>query len=416
MLVTYLAWALIGASVFLAVFYMNIFWRTRGETVDTAQQDAHPPISILMPAYNEERTVETALDNALTLDYPDHEVIFVDDGSTDDTLALARQFADHDRLRIIEHGDNQGKAAALNTALDAADSEYVVVQDADSRIDEGTLEAAAARFMHNDDLGAVIASIRPLATDNFIRKLQAVQYRITNFYRSLMAHIDTIDVTPGAFSMYRKADLETLGGFDVGNPTEDLEIAWRLRRLGREIDMVYDRSSSTEYPPTFRELYHQRVTWARGSIRNAWKHRDMFFDDAYGWFGVFQLPVHIISPLIAITSLLLIATGLGEQAYSLLLHVSAVGISLPTIQAVDWTRLLIGVQWKVYAPLGLSMVVTAYLIRTAYRTAGDAVEHPVALGAYFLAFFALYGFFWTAAIIKELLHTGRVWTWSRVRF
>lgn len=415
MLVAYIAWTLIGASVFLAVFYMNLFWNAT-EARDPGELERYPSISILMPAYNEESAVETALENALNLDYPDYNVIFIDDGSTDSTMDIARTFDGHERLKLIEHDENQGKAAALNTGLAETDSDYVVVQDADSRIDEGTLQAAAARFETNDDLGAVIASIRPLHTDNFIRKLQSVQYRITNFYRSLMAQIDTIDVTPGAFSMYRAGDLKELGGFDVGNPTEDLEIAWRLRKLDRELEMVYDKNSETEYPPTFMSLYRQRVKWARGSIRNAFKHRDMFFNRDHDWFGVFQLPVHIFSPLIAVTSLTLIAVGVGQTVYNAFLQVSAVGITLPTIEAINLTRVILGMQWKIYVPLGISLVITAYLIHLAYRKAGDSVEHPFALAVYYFAFFALYGFFWTAAILKELMHTGRVWTRSQRPF
>ncbi|MDY6762055.1 MAG: glycosyltransferase [Candidatus Nanohaloarchaea archaeon] len=410
MVVAFIAWGLIGTSVFLAVFYLSLFSRNSQAAEETPELRSTPSVAVLMPAYNEEGVVERAVENALSLDYPDYEVIFVDDGSTDDTLEKAKQYTDDDRLRIIEHGENQGKAAALNTALAATDAEYTVVQDADSVIDQGTLEAALARFEADSDVGAVIASIRPLATDNFLRRLQSIEYRITNFYRSLMAHIDIIDCTPGAFSMYRTADLKQLDGFDVGNLTEDLEIAWRLRRLGRRIDMVFHRSSNTEYPPTPRSLYRQRVTWARGSLRNAWKHRDMFFNSEHGWFGVFQLPVRLIAPMLAVVSLSLVAVGIAKQLYSVLLQLTSVGLVLPTLQGFELGQALLGMQWKVYIPLLLSLVVTAYLLRSAYRKAGDSIQYPGALAAFYFGYYILYGFFWSAAIIKELLHTAKAWT------
>ncbi|MDY6774166.1 MAG: glycosyltransferase [Candidatus Nanohaloarchaea archaeon] len=411
MMVTYIAWMLIAGSVFLAVFYLNLFRHTSSQSRDSpAELSSSPDVTLIMPAYNEEGTIREALENALNLDYPNYRVLMVDDGSTDSTLDIASEFAGHEKLTVLEHEENQGKSAALNTALEVTDSEYVAVQDADSSIDEGTLEEALAKFEQNDDLGAVIASIRPLWNDNFVRKLQFVQYRLTNFYRSLMAHIDTIDVTPGAFSLYRTSDLKEVGGFDVGNLTEDLDIAWRLRRLGREIDMVYRKRSNTEYPPTLLSLYRQRVQWARGSIQNAWKHRDMFLNREYGWFGTFQLPVHILSPLIAVVSLFLVGTGLARQAYSFLLNVSAVGLTAPAITGIELMPLLLRVQWKIYVPLAVSLVLAAYLIRTAYRKSQDPVQHPMALAAYYLGFFVLSGFFWTAAIIKELLHSSRVWT------
>ncbi|MFB6294395.1 MAG: glycosyltransferase family 2 protein, partial [Candidatus Nanohaloarchaea archaeon] len=186
----------------------------------------------------------------------------------------------------------------------------------------------------------------------------------------------------------------------------------RLRRLGRRIDMVFSQSSNTEYPPTPQSLYRQRVTWARGSLQNAWKHRDMFFNDDHGWFGVFQLPVRFIAPMLAVVSLLLVGIGLGKQLYSIILHITSVGLVLPTLNGFDLIGTALGMQWKVYIPLFLSLVVTAYLLRSAYRKAGDSVQYPVALGVFYFGYFVLYGFFWASAIIKELLHTARTWTSS----
>lgn len=407
-MITFLAWALIGSTVFLGVFYLNIYRNSAAAGADSVKS-GKPPVSVMMPAYNEEDVVEESLEAVLDLDYPRYNVFFVDDGSTDSTVEKAREFQNDPKLEIIEHGENRGKAAALNTALEKADSRYAVVLDADSRIEPGLLEKTVARFEGNRDLGAVIASIRPLSRDTFWRKLQSVQYRVTNFYRSLMSEIGTIDVTPGAFSMYRLSDLKELGGFDVGNPTEDLEIAWRLRRIGREVDMVYVDYSSTQYPATFRALYNQRVRWARGSLVNSFKHRDMFFDSDYGWFGRVQLPIHILSPVIAIASLLLIATGVVQRLFNFFIQVSAVGLNLPALQSFNLVRFFLNLPVKIYLPLAAGLVVSAYIIRSAYRKAGDSVSHPLALSVYYLAFFALYAFFWIAAVLKEIFRTKRVW-------
>lgn len=401
-----LAWTLIGGATFLGLFYLNIHFNHEQEEVP--EPDSWPEVSILMPAYNEEGKVEESLENALELDYP-VEIVFVDDGSTDSTLEKAEKFSDAENLEIVEHQENQGKAEALNSGLVNVGTEYVVVQDADSVASSDLLEDAIARFEHGEDVGAVIGAIQNFDNDTLVRKLQRVQYQMTNFYRSLMASIGTLDVTPGAFSLYRTSDLREVGGFDPGNPTEDLEMAWRLRSQGKNLDMVFDSKSRTEFPHSIRALYNQRVRWKRGSIVNLVKYRKMFFNREYGWFGRLQLPIHMISPLLAAASLVLVIVGLSESVLNMALSASAIGFTLPNLQSLSLSRMLLNFQYKIYIPLILGMLVSGIMIRTAYREGGERVKNPLALGIYFLWFFAFQGFFTLSAILKEMLKTERVW-------
>ncbi|MFB6241377.1 MAG: glycosyltransferase family 2 protein [Candidatus Nanosalina sp.] len=408
-MMTFLAWLLIGSSIFLVAFYMNIFRNT--ERDESYSLDTEPSVTILMAAYNEEDVVEEALENACDLDYGNYEVVLVDDGSTDSTLEKASAVeSENSILTVLEHAENRGKAAALNTGLEHIDSDYVVVHDADSRIDGDLLHKAAAKLEQKENLGAVIASIRPWRADTFIRKLQEVEYRMTNFYRSLMDHIGTIDVTPGAFSMYRTADVKAVGGFDVGNLTEDLEMAWSLRKYGRDLSMIYHTYSETEFPVDLRELYDQRVRWARGGILNAFKHRDMFFRRSYGWFGVLQLPIQFIMPAIAIIGLGMIFYGVVEGVFNLLVKWSAVGFVLPNFSSFGLYRTFLGMQWKIFLPLVASIGMTGYIVKHAYDHAGEEVKHPFGLVVYIFAYFAVQASFWFAAILKELFRTKRIWT------
>lgn len=408
-MITYLAWLLIGSSIFMAGFYLNVH-RKASEDEDYSLE-SYPSVAILMPAYNEEEVVKTAMESACELDYPNYEVYFVNDASKDETLPKAKSFEDHERVNILSHDENKGKAAAMNTGLEQIEEEYTVVQDADTRITGDILKEAMAKMENKSNLGAVIASIMPLRTDTFIRKLQVVEYRMTNFYRSLMSEINTLDVTPGAFSIYRTSDLKDLGGFDRGNLTEDLEMAWRLRKeKNRELDMVYGKRSETEFPENFRALFNQRVRWSRGFIYNARKHWDMFFNSDYGWFGRFQLPIQGIVPLIAVVGLMMIFYGLLESLFNFAVTVSAVGLTMPTFESMNLTRVLLGIPWKIYAPLLISLVFTGYIIKTAYSKSGRSVRHPGGMAVYFFAYFAVQAFFWTAAILKELFQSKKIWT------
>ncbi|MFB6209206.1 MAG: glycosyltransferase family 2 protein [Candidatus Nanohaloarchaea archaeon] len=402
-----LAWLLIGGATFLALFYLNIFMNRQQGSLP--ELDSYPSVSILIPAYNEEKTIEDALESALEIDYSPLKVLMIDDGSTDSTLEKARSFEESERLEIIEKEKNEGKAQALNRGLEEIDSEYAVVQDADTVIHSNLLRKGLRKFQHDPELGAVIGAIQNFESDTFVRKLQRVQYQMTNFYRNLMSSIETLDVTPGAFSLYRTSDLEKVGGFDEGNPTEDLEMAWRLRKLGRNLEMVYSAESRTEFPESFRDLYRQRVRWKRGSIVNSIKHREMFLDSDYGWFGRWQLPVHVISPLLASASLVLVIFGFGESIFNMAVSYSAVGFQLPSLEAMSLSRILLGLQFKIYVPLLIGMVISAVMIRTAYRAGGKKVRNPLAVMVYFLWFFAIQGFFTLSAIIKEMLRSKRVW-------
>jgi len=398
---------IIGASMFLGLFYLNLYWSYEEESIP--KLSSNPPVSIIMPAYNESGKVKESLRSALEIDYP-VDIIFVDDGSTDDTLQKARKFSENRNLTIIEHGENQGKAGALNTALERVETDYVVVQDADSAIGSDLIEKSLAKLEANSDLAAVIGSIQNFESDTMMRKLQRVQYQMTNFYRSLMASIGTLDVTPGAFSMYRTEDVKGVGGFDEGNPTEDLEMAWRLRKSGKDLDMVFSSESRTEFPESFKGLFHQRVRWKRGSIVNLIKHREMFFNKDYSWFGRLQLPLHAASPLLAATSLLLVFVGLSEVVYNAIVYYSATGFTFPALNSINWMRLLLSVQYKIYVPLGLGMIVSAIMIKTAYKEGGKNFRNPKAVFIYFMWFFAFQGFFTLSAIIKEMLQTKRIWT------
>lgn len=407
-MITFIAWFLIGATIFLSTFYLNIYWNEDRKSLDIQNLDEKPSLSILMPAYNEEELIEESIESVLELDYPNCELIVIDDGSTDDTLEKARNYRDSENVKIVELEENLGKAGALNEGIEHTDSKYIAVQDADSRVEDDLVERAVAKIESDPSLGAVIGSIRSFEHASFIQRLQRIQYRLTNFYRSLMSRIDTLDVTPGAFSVYHRKNVEEAGGFDVGNPTEDLEMAWKLREKGKSIGMVFGEYSSTHYPQSFRGLYNQRVRWKRGSILNSIKYRHMFFDSSYGWFGKLQLPIHVMTPLLAAASLVMVFAGLGEQLYNGLVSFSAVGFTLPSFE-FNLVRILLGLQMKIYLPLLVALGVSGYVIKQAYNKAGEEVRHPFALAIYYLGYFVLEAVFVSAAILKELFRTKRIW-------
>jgi cellulose synthase/poly-beta-1,6-N-acetylglucosamine synthase-like glycosyltransferase len=406
-MILYFTYLLVASSAFVAMYYYFIYQELDDEEIVVPEN--LPKVSILMPAFNEENVVGESLENILNLSYPDYEVILVNDASTDNTLEEVEKFSEDSKLQVIDLETNQGKAGALNKGLEQVEGVFTVVQDADSVIQEGLLQKSVAKMMSNSNLGGVISRIQPLNRNSFFRKLQVTEYTVTNFYRNLMCSIDVLDVTPGAFATYRTKDLKEIGGFDRNNLTEDLDVALRLRKKGRSLGMVYDKVSRTELPETYSDLKGQRVRWARGFIQNAKKHKDMFFNSEYGWFGKFQLPLHVMMPAIAVMGLSLILYGVLEAVYNLYLHVSAAGFSF-ALGELNLMKMVLGFQWKIYIPLVAGLAVTGFMIREAYKSSGRNVNHLSSLLFYFLGFFAVKAIFWSTAIFKEITRKSKVWT------
>jgi cellulose synthase/poly-beta-1,6-N-acetylglucosamine synthase-like glycosyltransferase len=241
-----LAWVLVASSMFMSAFFYSVYTSQKSSSEELDDPDKWPSVSVLVPAYNEESVVADSLENLLSIDYPELEVVFINDASTDSTLEKAQRFEDRDNLSIIDLEENRGKAGALNKGLEQVESDFTAVQDADSVIDGNTLRSTVSRLVAEEDTGGVIARIRPLKKNSFVRRLQSVEYMVTNFHRKLMSKADILDVTPGAFSVYQTQDLKDLDGFDVGNLTEDQDMAWRLRRKGMSIRMTYNAVSNTQ--------------------------------------------------------------------------------------------------------------------------------------------------------------------------
>lgn len=405
-----LAWILVASSTFMSAFFYFIYTSDQGGfTEDFDSPENWHSVSVLVPAYNEESVVSDSLENLLSTDYPNFEVVFVNDASTDSTLEKAREFEDRSNLRIVNLEENRGKAGALNEGLKRVESEFTAVQDADSVVDGNVLRSTVSRLSAESDTGGVIARIRPLSKNSFVRRFQSVEYMVTNFHRKLMSKADILDVTPGAFSVYQTSDLKDLDGFDVGNLTEDQDMAWRLRKKGLSITMAYEAVSSTELPSGFRDLKGQRVRWARGYIRNVFKHSDIILSSKYGWFSRFQVPAQFAVALMSVAGLGLIGYGMLQSVYSFVVTVSSVGLSF-SVPDFNLAKTLLSFQWKVYTPLFFGIGVTGVLVSHAYEESNRSLEHKLGLGFYLFAFFFVKAYFWSTAIFKELSRSSKAWT------
>ncbi|MET0270611.1 MAG: glycosyltransferase, partial [Sphingomonas sp.] len=278
-----------------------------------------PAVSVIIPAYNEERVIATSIARVLASDYPGLQVIVADDGSRDRTSAIvAERFAHDPRVTLLTLA-NGGKAAALNRAIAQATGEIVIALDADTQF-EGPTIARLARWFADPALGAVAGDARVGNRVNLVTRWQAVEYiTAQNLERRALAGFDAMTVVPGAVGAWRRAALDAVGGYPEDTLAEDQDLTIAIQRAGWRVTYDPRAVAWTEAPESFRALARQRYRWAFGTLQCLWKHRAILRTGRPAGLAriglpqawLFQIGFAAISPLIDLALLLSIAgTGL----------------------------------------------------------------------------------------------------------
>lgn len=405
-----LIWVIVAASVFMSLFWYSVLDKDDVDVEGYPEPSRFPSISVLLPAYNEEETLRESIESVLDQDYPDDRVqpIVIDDGSEDRTAEIAQEFVDQGEATLLQQ-HNQGKGVALNTGLEEASGDIVAVQDADSVIAPDAYRKMVGHF-EQDSIAAVIAGIKPLDCETLLQKVQRVEYLLGIVYRRLMASINTLYVTPGALSMYRRETIEDLGGFDEETLTEDLEIAMRLRHRGYDLGMSATAITFTEFPRRFMELMRQRVRWYRGLISNTWKYREMMTRDDRKLFGSFQMPANLLFPTIGLTAAGIMAYGIGQVLFDLLVHLSVVGLDISLVPSqLQPQKLVLGLDLKIYFPLLVGLVLSGGLVYISHRVTDERIQNPLSLAVFFICYAMILSIFWSIALVKELRGSELTW-------
>jgi cellulose synthase/poly-beta-1,6-N-acetylglucosamine synthase-like glycosyltransferase/peptidoglycan/xylan/chitin deacetylase (PgdA/CDA1 family) len=263
----------------------------------------HPSVSVIIAAFNEEKVIEKTVRSVLENGYADIEVVVVDDGSKDRTLAvLEEHFGGDDRVVLLSQA-NAGKSAALNRAIARTSNNILIALDADTIFRHGTI-GKLVRHFSNERVGAVSGNARVGNRHKLITRFQALEYIMGfNLDRRALDLLNAITVVPGAVGAWRKDLIVTLGGFGHDTLAEDTDLTLSIRRLGYEIRYDEEAVAWTEAPEKTSALAKQRFRWAFGTLQAVWKHRDATFNPAYGFLGMLALPsIWIFQVLLAALS------------------------------------------------------------------------------------------------------------------
>jgi cellulose synthase/poly-beta-1,6-N-acetylglucosamine synthase-like glycosyltransferase len=320
---------------------------------------ATPGVSIIAPAYNEQATIVESLRALLLINYPQFEVICVNDGSKDDTLRVATEAFDlveapmvigsaittakvwavyrsltHAELVMIDK-ENGGRADALNAGICAAQYPLVCLIDADSLLEEHALTQAILPFIEDPTtagVGGIIRVVNSCRVESgrvtevrlprtWIARFQVIEY-LRAFLAGRMAHsaMGALLIISGAFGIFRREMVIEAGGLDHKTIGEDMELCVRLHRRCRESGTPYrvvflpDPVCWTEVPESRTMLGNQRNRWQRGLLQVLNCHRHMIGNPRYGIIGLFALPYYVLfealGPIIEVSGYLITGVAL----------------------------------------------------------------------------------------------------------
>ena len=270
-----------------------------------------PEVVLIVPAFNEAVGIARTVTTLAESDYPNLDVVVVDDGSTDDTAAIVTALG-HERVRLIRQ-DNAGKASALNTGLLHSSAEVVVMVDGDTLFEPNTVRELVAPLV-DPEVGAVSGNTKVGNRRSLLGRWQHIEYVMGfNLDRRMYDVLQCTPTVPGAVGAFRRELLERVGGIPTDTLAEDTDLTLAIGRTGKRVVYAEDARAWTEAPSTLTSLWRQRYRWSFGTMQAIWKHRSALFSRdprdtrigrrALPYLVLFQIVLPIASPLIDLFAL-----------------------------------------------------------------------------------------------------------------
>ena len=383
-------------GVILLITYLEIKPELEKEKSDVLPKK-YPSVTIIVPCFNEGKTIEKTVESILALNYPKSalSIFVVNDGSTDNTKEVLKKYEGHPNIKTFSI-ENGGKHNALNFAIEKTHSEIVACIDADSFVDPQSLRRLIRRF-EDPEITAVTATIKITKPESYLQHIQKMEYFCTAFLWRTLSAMNAQYVTPGPFSAYRLEVLKKIGGFRQGHQTEDLEIGLRLLKQGYKIRNAETAYVYTTVPATFMTLYRQRVRWSYGFLNNMIDYRKLFFNKKVGNLG-FILPITTFLSLVPVYVAGRMVWSIFDTIGNQFARYQAVGFYLkPFSLHLDWFFLGNTKIW-----LSMIMIVTSILI---IFVSSKLVEGKFKFGRDTILYLTIYVFIHPIWRVRSLIST-----------
>lgn len=345
---------------FLLVTFLSKPARERRIAPTASSLAATPSVAVIVSVWNEEATVGGTIESLLALEYPKDKLslILVNDGSTDGTATVIDRFAEHPQITAVHKTENGGKFTAMNIGIEhVKDAELIGFLDADSFVAPDALREIVAAFA-DENISAVTASMSIHKPKTLLQRMQYAEYALSITLRHAFASINSLYVTPGPFSFYRRSVFTEIGNFKHAYLAEDMEMAMRMQRAGMQIGNAIRARVYTKGPPTFRRLLRQRIRWTTGFLRNVlFDYRDLIGSRQNAALGLFVLPLGIVAICAGIFLFVLTVFQIATQGY----HAFSVLQAAPLSYTLSWHPLT----WF-YLPITMTTLLSLALATSVF--------------------------------------------------
>jgi len=413
---------IIQSIIYFVSLYYVVFWLLvlfEEPEHENKKNKVLPEISILIPAYNEEKNIVGTLKSAYALDYPKNKIklFFIDDGSSDKTLERGSNYL----KKIIEKKEylavkiitqkNGGKYSALNNALKYVDTELFATLDADSMPNIDALKKIVEKF-DDPEIGAVSPVLKVYDPKNYLQKIQWFEYAVNHFYKSIICKLNAIHVTPGPLSTYRTKVVKKVGYFREAHKTEDMEMAMRIQMAHYRIVQANDAFVYTKAPNTIGALYKQRHRWNLGTFKNLVDYKKMIFNKKYGDFGLFQLPVILISGLLGVLVIGLVLNELWKSISHTFQMLKLFNFNvLDYMSTLKFDIMLYDLDVRTTATFIIFLALSVFVIWLSLRVYKERfmIKRTISFALYFFLYYLFLGIVWIGVFKDVILGRGSDW-------
>ncbi len=376
---------LIVSFVSLFTFFFNLIYSFEEEEPKSKKKYS---ITFIIPAYNEEENIVTAIDSILKQNYDGKvKIIVVDDGSTDATPHICELYAKKGLITYFRR-EHQGKVPNVNFALKHVDTDLFCVLDADTFLDKDAVSKLVSYF-EDEKVAAVLAALRVANPRGILGRVQDIEYAFSIFMRKILSFFGGLWTTHGA-TIFRTKAVKEVGDFDETSLVEDMDMALRLIRAGYKIKADYKAKAYTKVPLKLKSLTKQRIRWYTGFIKTALKHRDVAFNPSNpGMMYVFPLSFFWIG--ISFFLVYNLFSAIGEKAFLTYLSLKA-GVLPFSFSIPPFSTIIISV-------IGLiAFLILAHIVATKC----DYKFNFFSITLYIVLFGILAAFYWVASVFNSI--------------
>ncbi|MPW44018.1 poly-beta-1,6 N-acetyl-D-glucosamine synthase [Acinetobacter guerrae] len=276
------------------------YWKERKEPPyqQPAELDVYPMVAVLIPCFNEGDNAEETISHALGLDYPNFEVIAINDGSSDNTAQVLDRLAEqHEKLRVVHLAQNQGKAVALQAGSLLTQAEFLIGIDGDALLDPHAAKWMIRHFLQDRTVAAVTGNPRIRTRSTLLGRIQVGEFSsIVGMIKRAQRSFGRLFTVSGVVTAFRKSAVHEVGYWSPNMLTEDIDITWKLQRAGWDIRFEPNALVWILMPETLNGLWKQRLRWAMGGAQVLVKNLDVFFKPKLNflWPLLFELCLTLV--------------------------------------------------------------------------------------------------------------------------